>query len=331
MKMEQRLKEIKANLPDFAVMQMENDRLLIELTEPNYVNPLPRIYQMETTSKCNLKCHFCPRTTDLVANQVRDLNAEMGLEDFCNILDQMPWLKSIELFHFGEPFMQKDFHLYIAECKKRGIYTVVASNLLPATESKIDLAFEAGLDFLVMDVDSLNKERYEEMRTGGRFEMLEKRVKYILAHPKKPYCVAQTIMIDGTKEYTEEEFLQWTGGLEADEVRYKFLDTFRGTNEVDKDLLKPEDVCREPFYGFTVHVNGNVVPCDRDWAGEAVMGNVFENTVMEIWHGAKFKEFRRRMLSADKPDICKSCQEGKLFNARSQDHIQVNMFKGNEV
>jgi len=29
--------------------------------------------------------------------------------------------------------------------------------------------------------------------------------------------------------------------------------------------------------------------------------------------------------------MCKKCPEGRLFNARSQDHIQVNMFKGLEV
>lgn len=329
--MVQKLSEIKNNLPDFAVAKLDIDKLHIELTQPDYVNPYPRVYQIETTSKCNLQCHFCPRTTDLLANQVRDLNAEMGLEQFCKVLDDMPWLKSIELFHFGEPFMQKDFHLYIAECKKRGIYTVVASNLLPANEIKLDLAFEAGLDFLVMDIDSLQKDRYEEMRTGGRFEILEKRVKYILSHPKRPYCVAQTIMLDGVKEYTEEQFLEWTGGLMADEIRYKFLDTFRGTNDAEKDYLQKEDVCREPFYGFTIHVNGNVVPCDRDWGGESIMGNVFETPIMDIWNGEKFTEFRRRMLSEDKPDICKSCSEGKLFNARSQDHIQVNMFKGNKV
>jgi radical SAM protein with 4Fe4S-binding SPASM domain len=80
-----------------------------------------------------------------------------------------------------------------------------------------------------------------------------------------------------------------------------------------------------------VHANGNVVPCDRDWAGENVMGNVFHQDVMEIWNGEKFKAFRAKMKSRDKPAMCKGCKEGRLVNARSQPHIQVNMFKGAEV
>jgi radical SAM protein with 4Fe4S-binding SPASM domain len=291
---------------------------------------VPRLYQIESTSRCNLKCPFCPRTTDLLKNGQRDLNAVMPLDKFEAVLDKMPWLQSLELFHFGEPFMQKDIHEYIRACKTRGIYVVIASNLLPATNEKIDAAFEAGLDFLVMDVDSLDAARYAAARVGGNLEQLRDRVRYILQKPKRPYCVAQTIMLDGKAEYTEDEFVEWTGGLKADEVRYKFLDSFRG-EIADKGYLGPNDFCREPFYGFTVHVNGNVVPCDRDWAGENVMGNIFEQTVEEIWNGPKYQEFRRQMKSPDKPAMCRMCDEGRLVNMRSQPMIQVNMFRGNEV
>ena len=341
MKMEQklsvelqnRIESINSNLPEFAVKQIDVHKMVHEITVGKDIQPVenPRLYQIETTAKCNLACPFCPRTTDIIANGKRDMNSTMPLDKFIEVLDKMPWLKSIELFHFGEPFMHKDLDLYVAECKKRGIYTVIASNLLPATFSKINKVFEAGLDFLVMDIDSLIPERYESMRVNGKLDRLQEIVKYILSHPKAPYCVAQTIKLDGKEEYTEEEFLAWTGGHSADEIRYKFLDSFRGEIAPSKGVLGPDDVCKEAFYGFTIHVNGNVVPCDRDWAGENVMGNIFEQTVEEIWKGEAYQEFRRQMLSNEKPTMCRKCPEGRLFNARSQDHIQVNMFKGGEI
>lgn len=331
--LEKRIEAIEANLPDFVIKQIDKHKLIYEITAGKDIVPAtnPRLYQIETTAKCNLACPFCPRTTDIIANSKRDMNSNMPLDKFIEVLDKMPWLKSIELFHFGEPFMQKDLAEYVRACKQRGIYTVIASNINPATFQRIDEVFEAGLDFLVLDIDSLDKKRYEAMRVNGSIERLQMLTKYILAHPKRPYCVAQTIMTDGVQEYTEEQFLQWTGGLKADEIRYKFLDSFRGEIWDDKGTLNPEDVCKEPFYGFTVHVNGNVVPCDRDWAGENVMGNIFEQSVDEIWQGEKYQEFRRQMLSNEKPAMCRKCPEGRLFNARSQDHIVVNMFKGGEV
>lgn len=333
MNLEKEIKDIYSNLPEFAVKKIDVHLLIDEIQSGKNIKPVvkPRLYQIETTSKCNLACPFCPRTTDLKENNIRDLKAVMSLSNFTNVLDRMPWLKSIELFHFGEPFMHKDFEDYVSACKKRGIYTVVASNLLPATFSKIDKVFEAGLDFLVMDIDSLDPEKYASMRVNGKLSQLQPIVKYILSHPKRPYTVAQTINIDGKQEYTEAEFLEWTGGLKADEIRYKFLDSFRGEIAPEKGVLKPEDVCKEPFYGFTIHVNGNVVVCDRDWAGENVMGNIFTQSVEEIWNSEKYQKFREEMLSDEKPSMCRKCPEGRLFNARSQDHIQVNMFKGLEI
>jgi radical SAM protein with 4Fe4S-binding SPASM domain len=331
-KFEEQMNELRLNLPEFAFQKIDQHLIFQEMFHGKELKPFfrPRIYQIETTSRCNLACPFCPRTTDLLKNNVRDLNATMSLKNFTMVLDKMPWVKSLELFHFGEPFMHKDFENYVQACTERGIYTVVASNLLPATPEKIDKVFDAGLNFLVMDVDSLDPEKYASMRVNGRLRILQDRVKYILAHPKRPYTVAQTIKIDGVDEYTEDEFKRWTGGLMPDEIRYKFLDSFRGEVAVEKEMLGPEDICREPFYGFTIHVNGNVVVCDRDWAGENIMGNIFEQTVSEIWYGEKYQKFRKQMLSNEKPDMCKKCPEGKLFNARSQPHIQVNMFKGLE-
>jgi len=320
-----------ANLPGFVRPLLNTADAYSELeatSETIEPQRRPRLYQLETTTRCNLACPFCPRTVDLVKNGQRDLTRVMPLDAFTKILDDMPWLQSLELFHFGEPFMH-NIAPYIAECASRGIYTVLASNLLPATRAKLDAAFDAGLDFLVMDVDSLDAARYAKMRVNGRLEMLKPIVNYILTRPKRPYCVAQTIMVDGTPEYTEAEFVAWAGAA-ADEVRYKFLDSFRGSI-ADGGTLGPDDVCREPFYGFTVHVNGDVVPCDRDWAGEAVMGNVLEESVMAIWTGERFTEFRRQMKSRDKPALCRNCPEGRLVNLRSQPHVQVNMFKGARV
>ena len=185
------------NLPEMVRSKVDRNAAIEEIEatcETVKVADKPRLYQMETTSRCNLACGFCPRTTDLLNSGARDLDAEMPVSHFESILDQMPWLESLELFHFGEPFMHKDFSPYVEACKKRNIYTVVASNLLPATPEKVDAVFEAGLDFLVMDIDSLDSERYASMRVNGNLQTLHKRVQYILSHPKRPYCVAQTIM-----------------------------------------------------------------------------------------------------------------------------------------
>jgi radical SAM protein with 4Fe4S-binding SPASM domain len=328
--MRQDLARVLDNLPSWVSVDEGAAEAELDMTcETAQPIAMPMLYQVETTSKCNLRCPFCPRTTDLVQHGQRSLTAEMSLADFERILDSMPWLQSLEMFHFGEPFMQRDFHRFVEAAHRRGIYTVVASNLLTATPRRVDEVFAAGLDFLVMDVDSLDPARYAAARVNGSLETLRPIVQYILAHPNRPWCVAQTIMLDGKPEYTEDEFVAWAGN-KPDEIRYKFLDSFRGEASATTPL-GPTDLCREPFFGFTVHVNGNVVPCDRDWAGENVMGNILTQDPMEIWRGPKYERFRAEMKSACKPAMCRDCGEGRLVNLRSQRHIQVNMFKGERV
>jgi radical SAM protein with 4Fe4S-binding SPASM domain len=332
---DEQVKAILDNLPEFTHAGMDYEAMAIELdATPETIQTVehPRLYQVETTTRCNLACTFCPRTNSMAKTGKRDLNAVMPPDRLNTLLQQMPWVRSLELFHFGEPFMHNDLHTYVSLCWGHRVYVVLASNLLPATEEKIDRVFEAaGREmFLVMDIDSLDTVRYASMRVNGSLDVLRERVRVILSHPNRPYCVAQTIMVDGKPEYTMGELVAWTGGLRPDELRYKFLDSFRGTI-AEKGGMGPHDLCREPFYGFTVHVNGDVVPCDRDWDGENVMGNVFETHPLEIWNGEKYRAFRAAMKSTEKPAMCRNCEEGKLVNLRSQPHVQVNMFRGEEI
>lgn len=328
--------EVISNLPPHVAATVDRATLQDEIDmtpETAYTAERPRLYQVETTSSCNLRCPFCPRTTELIPNPTRNLREQMPLDKFTALLDQMPWVQSIEPFQFGEPFMTRDFHLYIQACTERGIRTNIATNLLAATTESIAQAFDAGLSMMMVDLDSLDAEKYAQIRVGcgpNGLARLREKLLFALAYPSRPFVSVQTILLDGVPEYEWADLLAWTGGVAPDELRYKFLDSFRGAI-ADHGGLGPHDLCREPFFGFTVQANGNVVPCNRDWGGEAVMGNVHETPVMEIWHGAKYDAFRAQMRSTEKPSLCRSCGEGRLINARSQPQVQTNMFRGSRT
>jgi radical SAM protein with 4Fe4S-binding SPASM domain len=291
----------------------------------------PRLYHVETTLRCNLRCPFCPRTQELVPHpEIRDLQEVLSYETFVHLLDQMPWVRSVELFHFGEPFMHKDFWRYVQACTDRQVFTVIASNLGPATPEAVDRTFAAGLGYLVMDIDSLDPARYAAARVGLTLARLRDRVQYVLRHPKRPYCCAQMIWLDGAEPYTAEDIARWADAPAPDDVHCKFFDSYHGAM-ADKGILRPQDLCREAFYGFAVLASGDVVPCVRDWAGESVMGNIRHQSVADIWRGEKFQQFRAAMKSGEKPAMCRRCPEGRLLNARSQPFMQINMFDGEEL
>ena len=55
-----------------------------------------------------------------------------------------------------------------------------------------------------------------------------------------------------------------------------------------------------------IEPNGDVFPCCRG-PRELKMGNVNERPMREIWNGAEYREFRRRMNAKDYPEVCRTC------------------------
>tara|TARA_B110000495_G_C22580114_1_gene348514 strand:+ start:360 stop:554 length:195 start_codon:yes stop_codon:yes gene_type:complete len=45
--------------------------------------------------------------------------------------------------------------------------------------------------------------------------------------------------------------------------------------------------------GFSIQVNGDVVPCGRDPKGEMVMGNLLKEDLDSIWNGRNYIDFRK--------------------------------------
>ena len=78
---------------------------------------------------------------------------------------------------------------------------------------------------------------------------------------------------------------------------------------------KPWSECRRPTTLSYITANGNVLSCcfvpfvshDYPQMGDLILGNAFEQPFEEIWNGAAYNEFRRRLLTDDPARCCKGC------------------------
>ncbi|MEO6457713.1 MAG: radical SAM protein [Chloroflexia bacterium] len=79
---------------------------------------------------------------------------------------------------------------------------------------------------------------------------------------------------------------------------------------------RPWSECGRPTSLSYITANGNVLSCcfvpfvTHDYMeGESglILGNAFEQPFHEIWNGAPYKEFRRRILTDEPFDCCKGC------------------------
>jgi radical SAM protein with 4Fe4S-binding SPASM domain len=90
-----------------------------------------------------------------------------------------------------------------------------------------------------------------------------------------------------------------------------------GTNPDTYDGLPftPKEVCPYPFYAIVVNANGTVSVCANDWSHKALVGDVRQSSLKEIWEGEAMMDFRIMMLTLNRNQnpACSNCFYLKLL------------------
>ena len=60
---------------------------------------------------------------------------------------------------------------------------------------------------------------------------------------------------------------------------------------------------------LSIRQNGDVIVCDPDWVNNTKVGNAFEESLEEIWHGKKLKEFWKMQIEGRRweNESCRQC------------------------
>ncbi|MFC7535515.1 SPASM domain-containing protein [Actinoplanes sp. GCM10030250] len=66
--------------------------------------------------------------------------------------------------------------------------------------------------------------------------------------------------------------------------------------------------CTWPWDAAYITSSGRVQPCCMVMGDDRIsLGDLNEASFPEIWHGTAYRDFRRRLASAEPPDVCKGC------------------------
>ncbi|MEK7992310.1 MAG: radical SAM/SPASM domain-containing protein [Planctomycetota bacterium] len=126
-----------------------------------------RIFDVEVSSRCNLRCRFCPRE-ELPET---GLMSEATFERF---LEQVPLRRTDNLAFvgLGEPTLNPRLLDFIRRAKAQypKLVTWVTSNGTRLTEDVVGPLLDAGLDLLDVSVNGIEPESYEAVMRGANFE-----------------------------------------------------------------------------------------------------------------------------------------------------------------
>lgn len=293
---------------------------------------LPFAASIEPTTACNLGCPECPSGLKQFTRPTGKLNSEKH-EEILNKLGKQ--LFYINYYFQGEPFIHPQFLKLIKTANKRNIYTSTSTNAHFITEKVAEEIIHSGLDRLIISIDGLTQETYEQYRIKGKLSKVIEGTKNVIEAKKKlssksPHIIFQFLVVR-PNEHEVDKVFKLAKEMGVDEVRLKtaqLYDYEKGnklmpTNEKYARYSKQKDGTYKPKYKLlnnnwrmlsstVLTWDGKVVPCCFDKDAHHILGDISNYPSFKaIWNNKDYVDFRKAVFTRRKEiDICQNCSEG---------------------
>lgn len=292
---------------------------------------MPFSLSIEPTTACNLGCPECPSGL----KQFTRATGKIALDLHLKMLEQTS--KSVFYINYyfqGEPFLHPQFLDLIKDAKKHKIYTATSTNAHFIDAEKAKEIVASGLDRLIISIDGLTQETYENYRIHGTLQKVIDGTQHLLnakmdANSATPHLIFQFLAVKPNEHEIPAAF-ELGKKMGIDEVRVKSAQLYDYKNG---NPLMPEnekysryrlqsdgsyklkydlgDHCWRMWSSTVFTWDGKVVPCCFDKDAKHVLGTLETNDFETIWNAPQYRAFRNAVLQhRNEIDICQNCSEG---------------------
>ena len=298
-----------------------------------------RYLLFKTTNYCNSDCEYCSHAINRIPKEQKfniphevimrtiEEAAEMGVDAIS--------------ISGGEPLIRNDMVEIIAKTVECGIVPVLLTNGLLLNE-KWDYLGQAGLRYIIISIDSIDKDIYEKQR-GADFNRAVAGIEAALKMREKYRNVEIHVSTVLTKD-NQEDFLKLLEYMNARQIKvqispyhkreddsedYSIVDCEKIKNLPEKLIqLKKEGHLIANSIGFLKHLpdffcSNKVMPdsfeCKVGYTSLAIdaymnvkpcwsfmyepIGNLQNNSLYEIWNSEKMQNYRKKMIRSE----CEGC------------------------
>ncbi len=282
----------------------------------DYKYPPSYIFQItfRAADGCNLRCKTCHFSLDYRKGQKTIL---MDPQLVKGVVDKAKgFVKLCGFSGSGEPLINPRIHEMVRYCTDAGIRTKIGTNVMLLTEDMSERLLKAGLSILKVSIDGATAKTYETVRIGGSFEKLKRNLEYF--HKLRDEMGAKTrihvnTVITNDNQHEIEDVKKVFGHV-ADKFAAKFPSTFGIMGNLCE--YSPGEMtakrCNQLVKRMTIVPDGGVSICCGDNQNNGIIGNVHENTVLEIWNSPLYEEWRgyHRTGRTDQIPLCNGCLAG---------------------
>jgi radical SAM protein with 4Fe4S-binding SPASM domain len=326
--------------------------------------PLISSLQFELSSRCNERCIHC-----YIPNEKKNKGYDMPTAKVKNILDEFAAMGGIHVtLSGGEAFLHKDLIEIARYCREKDLKISILSNLISLKDEQIPTLKEVNLSLIQVSLYSMDPEIHDFITTvKGSFEKTKAAIEKLVAadipvqiscpimkanrhgydkvldYAKSLKIKAQTDYIMMARADLDTDNLANRLSLEETEellrdilihdtqYRDETLEQLPISDEIKFDLerFKKQPVCGVGYDNCCITANGDVYPC-AGWQ-DYVLGNVYKQSLQEIWEQSKrVKELRKitqasfpECLECDARDYCARCLV-RNYNESGGDMFAIN-------
>jgi len=134
----------------------------------------PTFLNIEPTTRCNFNCWYC------VGRHMQQ--EDITVENFVQVLDNCPSVKTIALVGEGEPLMHKGFFTMAKMAKERNVRVMIISNGSTLSQSIVKQLCEAEVAYIGISIDSIDPDVFASSRIDGKLEKIWQGIQRLRAY-----------------------------------------------------------------------------------------------------------------------------------------------------
>lgn len=277
---------------------------------------VPPILEISTVhGLCNASCVMCP-INDMPEKVI------MTNDKFLQLMKKFePYKDQLDLVSFvgmGEPLLDKEVEEKIQIAKKHGFKKArIVTNASALTPARARSLLDAGLDLLIVSIDSDNKESYEKIRINLKFDKVVGNVQSFIKMRNEGsyntsihvrFCVMESNFnqVDSFSNF-------WTPLVDSNkgDLVLTFPEhNWPRANDPTQPLFPKTSICSYVFDRLTIQATGKIQLCCVDNNADFFdLENAFDVDPVEVYNGPTLVRCRELMQSGniDKISSCKYC------------------------
>jgi len=283
---------------------------------------IPLNIDIELSSVCNLRCPFCFLSDPKTKKNKNDFFIVYWIIQIFKEIKK-EGIPAIKFNWMGEPTLHPLFNEIMEAASKLGCY-----DLLINTNGNYKPEINKGLMYatkVMFSVDSFNSVTYKKMRRGGDLKKVIRNIRELTKMGHKNIVVRRVITADNKNEDFEKDVYQNLGLYDCIKFSEHYVfDRNTSSENHEKTVNKiSRTYCGYPSQRLIIDTDLNVFSCCADYNKNMLLGNIKDNSIIEIWRSKKLEDIREKLKKNIMPsDSCKNCTSFLAYDMQEKENVK---------